>query len=243
LILIINVLLFASLKKININIYLLLLYFFKNIIYIIMAFTRFHDDPCRITKQLQQQTDQGRWVLDVPGNGDKPCFALDPQIIPQKWGGNLWTHSIDIQSALLGIDKRINRDIPNTVNCLKNSSENPYKRFTVNAAPISYPVCDTFITTEQSRAIMPAWTARDLQQNHAYILPDNPQAHTEMKVPTYIDTRILEKNNFKRGFECVPLNDQGYTVPVKQFASGQKTRGTYVGGSTTCASRDSCNKV
>jgi len=192
-----------------------------------MAFTRFHDDPCRITKQLQQQTDQGRWIIDVPGNGDKPCFALDPQIIPQKWGGNLWTHSIDIQSALLGIDKRINRDIPNTVNC----------------APITYPVCDTFITTEQSRAIMPAWTARDLQQNHAYILPDNPQAHTEMKFGNYISTRVLEKEHFKRGFECVPLNDQGYTVPVKQFASGQKTKGTYIAGPSTCGTRGSCEKV
>ena len=59
-----------------------------------MAFTRFHDDPARIQKQLQQQTDQGRWVIDVPGNGDKPCFQLDPQIIPQKWGGNLWTKTI-----------------------------------------------------------------------------------------------------------------------------------------------------
>ena len=50
------------------------------IVYIIMAFTRFHDDPARIQKQLQQQTDQGRWAIDVPGNGDKPCFMLDPQI-------------------------------------------------------------------------------------------------------------------------------------------------------------------
>jgi len=205
-----------------------------------MAFTRFHDDPCRITKQLQQQTDQGRWIIDVPGNGDKPCFALDPQIIPQKWGGNLWTHSIDVQSALLGIDKRLNRDIPNTVNILTNSKENPYKRFTVNTAPISYPVCDTFITTEQSRAIMPAWTARDLQQNHAYILPKDPQSNTEMKFGNYISTRVLEKAHFKRGLECVPLNDQGYTVPIKQFSTGQKTQGTYVGGSSTCASRDSC---
>jgi len=45
-----------------------------------MAFTRFHDDPARVAKQLQQQTDQGRWAIDVPGNGDKPCFMLDPQI-------------------------------------------------------------------------------------------------------------------------------------------------------------------
>jgi hypothetical protein len=59
-----------------------------------MAFTRFHDDTARISKQLQQQTDQERWYLDTPGNGDKPCFQLDPQIIPQKWGGNLWRHSV-----------------------------------------------------------------------------------------------------------------------------------------------------
>ena len=75
-----------------------------------MAFTRFHDDEARIIKQLQQQTDQERWYLDVPGSGDKPCFMLDPQIIPQQWGGNLWTHSIDIQSSLLGIDRQLNRD-------------------------------------------------------------------------------------------------------------------------------------
>ena len=34
-----------------------------------MAFTRFNDDPCRVSKQLQQSTDQGRWILNVPGNG------------------------------------------------------------------------------------------------------------------------------------------------------------------------------
>ena len=48
-----------------------------------MAFTRFHDDEARIIRQLQQQTDQERWYLDTPGSGDKPCFMLDPQIIPQ----------------------------------------------------------------------------------------------------------------------------------------------------------------
>ena len=33
-----------------------------------MAFTRFHDDPCRIMKKNQQTVDQARWILDVPGN-------------------------------------------------------------------------------------------------------------------------------------------------------------------------------
>lgn len=186
-----------------------------------MAFTRFHDDPARISKQLQQQTDQERWYLDTPGNGDKPCFMLDPQIIPQKWGGNLWTHSIDIQSSLLGIDRNLNRD------CL---DKNKYKKQTVHASPIDYPVCDT-LTTEQSRVIMPAWTARDLQQNHAYILPNNPQAHTEMPFQNYSSTRILEKDNFKRTFDIIPQNNQLYTVPVQKSSSH------------ICSATDNCEKI
>jgi hypothetical protein len=179
-----------------------------------MAFTRFHDDPCRITKQLQQQTDQGRWILDVPGNGDKPCFALDPQIIPQKWGANLWTNSIDIQSSLLGIDKRLNRDIPNTVNILTNSKENPYKRFTVNASPISYPVCDTFLTTDESRAIMPAWTARDLEQVDWYHLPLNPQENTCLPFQNNLSTRILEKDYFTANIPC-ENNNHLFPLPLQ----------------------------
>ncbi len=171
-----------------------------------MAFTRFHDDPCRITKQLQQQTDQGRWVLDVPGNGDKPCFVLDPHIIPQKWGANLWTNSIDVQSSLLGIDKNLNRD---TI-----LNQDKYKKQTVYSAPIQYSECDEFLTTEQSRAIMPAWTARDLQQNHAYLLPSDPQLNTELPFNNYVSTRKFEKENFQR-HQCIPDNTQVYTVIPK----------------------------
>jgi len=195
-----------------------------------MAFTRFHDDDARIAKQLQQQTDQERWYLDVPGNGPKPCFMLDPQIIPQKWGANLWTKSIDIQSSLLGIDRQLNRD------CLDKEK---YKRQTVYASPIDYPVCDTFLTTEQSRAIMPAWTARDLQQNHAYILPNNPQAHTEMPFQNYTSTRILEKDYFKRELQTLPSNNQFYTVPTDVYNSQYK--GTNVTGTTIC--NNDCQKI
>jgi hypothetical protein len=189
-----------------------------------MSFTRFYDDPARIAIQLQQQTAQERWYLDVPGNGPKPCFMLDPQIIPQKWGANLWTKSIDIQSSLLGIDKRINRD------CL---NKDIYKRQVVYASPIDYPVCDSFLTTEQSRAIMPAWTARDLQQNHAYILPHNPQQHTEMKFSNFVSTRIFEKDGFKRENDCIPQNNQNYTVPlpVSNSIKGNNIGGNRIGNS------------
>ena len=203
-----------------------------------MAFTRFHDDPARIAIQLQQQTDQERWYLDVPGSGDKPCFALDPQIIPQKWGGNLWTHSIDIQSSLLGIDRQLNRD------CLRVDANgkdiDKYKKQTVYASPIDYPICEDFLTTEQSRVIMPAWTARDLQQNHSYILPNNPQAHTEMPFQNYLDTRILEKNSFKREYECVTQNDNGYTLPTNVYNTQYKAHNN-VGGQNVC--KNNCSKV
>jgi hypothetical protein len=195
-----------------------------------MAFTRFHDDDARIMKQLQQQTDQERWYLDVPGNGSKPCFILDPQIIPQKWGGNLWTDSIDIQSSLLGIDRRLNRD------CLDQLQ---YKRQTVHASPIDYPVCDNFLTTEQSRAIMPAWTARDLQQNHAYILPNNPQSNTEMPFNNNLSTRILEKDNFKREYDCIPQNNQNYTLPTNIYNTQYKGQNAI--GTSICKSE--CKKM
>lgn len=149
-------------------------------------------------------TDPGRWTLDVPGNGSKPCFMLDPQIIPQKWGANLMTHCIDVQSCLLGIDKGLNRD------CLEQDS---YKRLKVQSSPISYPYCDKFLTTEQSRVIMPAWTARDLPQNHAYILLEDPQKNTELPFSNLVSSRRLEKDNFRRNTECASIYDQSYILP------------------------------
>jgi hypothetical protein len=183
-----------------------------------MAFTRFHDDPARISKQLQQMTDTGRWILNVPGNGDKPDFALDPQIIPQKWGANLWTNSIDISSSLLGIDKSLNRDVPLSLLQKENPSKIPSLGNVVKASSrIEYPVCDSFLTTDQSRVIMPAWTARDLPQNHAYILPNDPQLHTELPFDNYTSTRILEKDYFQRPNDCSNImNRQEYTVIPKK---------------------------
>ena len=114
-----------------------------------------------------------------------------------------------------------------------------YKRQTVYASPIDYPVCDTFLTTEQSRAIMPAWTARDLQQNHSYILPNNPQANTEMPFKNYTSTRILEKDNFKREIQCVPENNQFYTISTDTYNSQYKGKNTM--GTSIC--KNDCEKV
>ena len=66
-----------------------------------MAFTRFKYDNCRTVKSLQQATDPGRWILNVPGNGETPCYMEDPHIRIQKWGANLRTNTINLESDLM----------------------------------------------------------------------------------------------------------------------------------------------
>ena len=75
-----------------------------------MAFTRFNNDHSRTRKLLQESTGPGRYMIDVPGNGPNPCFMEDPFIRLQKWGANLQTDTINIESELLGINRRNCRD-------------------------------------------------------------------------------------------------------------------------------------
>jgi hypothetical protein len=159
-----------------------------------MAQTRFNDDPCRISKKLQQMTDQGRYVLNVPGIGERPSFVEDPQIILQKWGGNLRTNPVNLESNLFGVNKPLTRD------CLGKDEYNN-REFKVVTNEVKYPN-NTNLYTEQSRTIMPAWTCRDNEQVNWYILPLNPQENTCMSFQNNISTRILEKDNFlcKRPF-------------------------------------------
>ena len=170
-----------------------------------MAFTRFKDDPARISKQLQQQTDIGRWHINVPGPGDELPFIADSHILAQKWGGNVDKNIVDIQSTLLGLNKKINKDDVN---------QNQFQRQNLYSIPMSYPIHTNFLTTEQSRAIMPAWTAKDLQQNHSYILSENPQEHIEMPFNNYMSTRNMEKDHFNRNLHCISINNQRYTLPI-----------------------------
>jgi hypothetical protein len=52
--------------------------------------------------------------------------------------------------------------------------------------------------TEQSRTIMPAWTARDLEQVDWYYPPLNPQENVCLPFQSNLNTRILEKDYFQR---------------------------------------------
>ncbi len=151
-----------------------------------MACTRFYYDDCRTKKQLQQATDPGRWILNVPGNGANPAYMMDPQIIPQKWAGNLRTNTVNLESELRGYLKPVSRD------CL---GQDNYLSYRVPNQAIAYPECST-LTTDQSRATHPAWWYRDLEQVDWYTLPLDPQENTCLPFQNNLNTRILEKDRF-----------------------------------------------
>jgi hypothetical protein len=193
-----------------------------------MAFTRFNYDPCRTTKQQQQATDPGRWILDVPGNGSHPFFIEDPQIIMQKWGANLRTNTINLESDLLGVNRRISRD------CLGKDN---YQKFNVPNEAISYPSSNTLFT-EESRAIAPAWMVRDLEQVDWYYPPLDPQENTCFPFQTNLSTRILEKDYFTPKRDCV-INETNNHLPT----SFNLVKGSYAGGPNTCYETNSCQSV
>ena len=150
-----------------------------------MSFTRFNDDPCRIEKALQESTGTCRYVLNVPGQGSRPCVMEDPFIRMEKWGGNLSKNSINLESDLRGLTRNMNRDILGV---------NDYNDQSMKIVKQSYPVSKT--TTEQSRATHPAWMLKDLEQRKWDILHLNPQENTCMRFHNNLSTRILEKDYF-----------------------------------------------
>ena len=175
-----------------------------------MAFTRFHDDKARVEKQLQESTGPGRYMLNVPGNGTRPCFMEDPFVRLDKWGANLRTNAVNIDSDLRGLTRRQNRD------CI---GKNDYQLTSVPSSNVVYPENNT--TTEQSRAIMPAWTARDLEQTQWGILPLDPQENVCIPFEQNLNTRLIQKDGFVAKAPCVgvtpnnPLYSRSFTNPAK----------------------------
>ena len=76
-----------------------------------MAFTRFRDDPIRITKELQQSTFSGRYALDAPGPGIQLPFLEDSQIRLQQWGANMWSDSTNLESEFRGLGRPLNHGV------------------------------------------------------------------------------------------------------------------------------------
>ena len=225
-----------------------------------MSFTRFRDEPDRIKKQLQQSTDVGRYVLNVPGPGDKPLYMEDPYIRAQMWAGNIMTNTVDIETELRGLSRRLNKD----------TRENNYLSGDASVATRTNEIitCPTRggSSVEQSRVTHPAWMLRDLEQDNWKMLHFDPQENVFMPFNNNLSTRILEKDHFvpsvksngggsngngRNGGNGGTLRDDTYFAvhpsnrnpELEGMVGDRRTteRGLGVNGFGTACSGDNCN--
>jgi hypothetical protein len=150
-----------------------------------MAFTRFYDDPSRIKKQTQISSYSSRYFLDTPGQGIDLPFMEDPNIRMQGWGANLRNNTINLESDLLGLTRKTNRDYVNV---------NDYKQHAVYASPNTYRNKESFV--EESRVTHPAWMYKDLEHPRWEFPFLNPLNGLEKAFTENVQTRILEKDYF-----------------------------------------------
>ena len=176
-----------------------------------MSFTRFHDDPVRIQKQLEESSYVGRYTLNTPGQGMDLPFNEDPHIRLQKWGANLHTNSVNLESDLYGLTRTLNRDLV---------AKNNYKLQSVSSSKKSYREQNPI--TEESRASHPAWMYKDLEQSRWETPFFNPQNDLERNFGHNIQTRILEKDNFKPQIPVVGNNQQYYLTGSSMCIAGNE---------------------
>jgi len=190
-----------------------------------MSFTRFHDDPCRIKKQLQESTGPGRYMINKPGWGSKPCFMNDPYIRMEQWGANLRTNTTNLESDLMGLSRKLTHDC----------NENNFMTNEVKSDKIEYDNCIPF--TEQSRATNPAWQYRDLEQVNWSILPLDPQENTCIPFQNNLNTRMLEKDYYLGKSPCVKSNSSNILS-----AGGFRGFGNNI-NVNNCAKNQTCGKI
>ena len=143
-----------------------------------MAFTRFHDDPCRIMKRLQESTDAALYAYNVPGPGNSLPFVEDPHVRLQLWGANRDTDVVRLESSLRGLGKPLSRVMASS---------------TLHPSTPSFPSLAAEITSAP-RADAPAWQLRGRTTPWVAVLP--PPAILTDPVPD--ETRIATRNAWSR---------------------------------------------
>jgi len=175
-----------------------------------MSFTRFHDDDARIEKQLEELTYSSRYQLNVPGQGADMPFQEDAQIRLQRWGANLNTNTINLDSDLRGLTRNLDRD---------DTTENNYKTHEVSSIAKSYPNAQPYV--DESRATHPAWTYRDNEQSRWEEPFVNPQANLEKPFHSNIQTRVLEKDYYQPKVSASLGVKNGDPVTIESYLRGR----------------------
>jgi hypothetical protein len=152
-----------------------------------MSFTRFHDDPNRIKKQVEESSAVGNYSLNTPGQGTDLPFLEDPQIRLQHWGSNLRTNTTNLESDLLGLTRQLNRD---------NLKSNDYKLNEVSSTAKHFKTEESFV--DESRLSHPAWMYKDLEQTRWEYPLKKQLGHFEVKFTNNVDSRNLEKDNYNK---------------------------------------------
>ena len=147
-----------------------------------MAFTRFHDDPDRISRKLAESTQVGIYHLNTPGNGMTNPYIEDIHVRLQKWGANLQTNGFEVSQALR--PQTLSRDAL------------PYKK--PETSSNSYGTSS--FQVDETRTSLPAWTFREKPQAQYAFLPVNPQANLFFKFDNNCPTRMLEKDYYRSAY-------------------------------------------
>lgn len=114
-----------------------------------MAFTRFHDDVCRINKYVEESTAPGRYVFGTPGPGSHVPFETNPYYRLQKYGANLTSNSLNVESDLLGMTRPLSHDCYN------------YKTNAVDYKTVYQHLGTQHSNVEESRSVLPAYMILD----------------------------------------------------------------------------------
>ena len=146
-----------------------------------MAFTRFHDDPCRIAKELQEGADASAYYLQVPGNGPAPPYMSSTGYRLQQWGANLYSDPIEVQNIITDRDRRLGGDCHLLQRVPKSQA--------------SYPTCSSGPTI--SRAIEPAFLLRGREASHwDRPLPRPGCSVVAPRPPIGLSSRLAQRDQF-----------------------------------------------
>jgi len=171
-----------------------------------MAFSRFFDDPQKIKKRNEDSSFGMQYNLNVPGPGNHVPLMNDPHIRMQKWGANMMTNTVHVESDLYGLSRKLNHGS-------HDADSKLYTDYSVKTQSVQFPTISSFV--EESRASHPAWMYRDLEQsNWSY-----PQLNPQHRAGDYVEGSFGLARGFYENIDTRKLEQDNHVpiVPIIDF--------------------------